>query len=177
MIIVRPIYLLIYQEATTLSILLIPFKFHHKKSSVLQVSFIFPFHFFFFQSSFLMGARKDQSTSFSYLTQEEVEAFCQKWGIDLRFNLEAPSLDKSIDQCPKGSVALYCKHFEFSNLRHSFSTFVLNILEYYRVSFGQLHPQGLARVLHFEVLCMAAGYDPSLFSFRRLFRLARMEIG
>ncbi|KAJ0594208.1 hypothetical protein HanRHA438_Chr03g0138721 [Helianthus annuus] len=120
-----------------------------------------------------MGARKDQSTSFSCLTQEEVEAFCLKWGIDPQFNPEAPGLDKSIDQCPKGSIALYCKHFEFSNLRHPFSTFVLNILEYYRVSFGQLHPQGLARVLHFEILCRAVGYDPPLLSFRRLFRLAK----
>ncbi|KAJ0662461.1 hypothetical protein HanLR1_Chr13g0469731 [Helianthus annuus] len=79
-----------------------------------------------------MGARKDQSTSFSCLTQEEVEAFCLKWGIDPRFNPEAPGLDKSIDQCPKGSIALFCKNFEFSNLRYPFSTFVLNVMEYYR---------------------------------------------
>ncbi|KAM0043327.1 hypothetical protein Hdeb2414_s0010g00339981 [Helianthus debilis subsp. tardiflorus] len=32
---------------------------------------------------------------------------------------------------------------------------------------------GLARVLHFEILCRAAGYDPSLLSFRRFFRLAK----
>ncbi|KAJ0809983.1 hypothetical protein HanPI659440_Chr01g0021451 [Helianthus annuus] len=99
-----------------------------------------------------MGARKDQSTSFSRLTQEEVKAFCLQWGIDLRFKPEAPGLDKSIDQCPAGSVALYCRHFEFSNLCHPFSTFLLNVFEYYRVSFDQLHPQGLARVLHFEIL-------------------------
>ncbi|KAJ0856720.1 hypothetical protein HanRHA438_Chr13g0581601 [Helianthus annuus] len=106
-----------------------------------------------------MGARKDQSTSFSCLTQEEVEAFCLKWGIDPRFNPEAPGLDKSIDQCPKGSIALFCKNFEFSNLRYPFSTF--------------LHPRGLARVLHFEVLCRASVYDPSILSFHRFFRLAK----
>ncbi|KAF5813739.1 hypothetical protein HanXRQr2_Chr03g0102231 [Helianthus annuus] len=114
-----------------------------------------------------MGARKDQSTSFSCLTQEEVEAFCLKWGIDPRFNPEALGLDKSIDQCPKGSIALFCKHFEYSNLRYPLSIFVLNVMEYYRVSFGQLHPKGLARVLHFEVLCRAVRYDPPLLSFRR----------
>ncbi|KAJ0693526.1 hypothetical protein HanPI659440_Chr15g0598111 [Helianthus annuus] len=120
-----------------------------------------------------MGARKDQPVSYSHLTQEEVEAFCTQWGIDPKFNPVAPGLDKSIDQCPVGSIALYCRHFEFSNLRHPFSVFVLNVLEYYRVSFGQLHPQGLARVLHFEVVCRAARYDPSLLSFRRFFRLAK----
>ncbi|MFS7997678.1 hypothetical protein Hanom_Chr12g01144751 [Helianthus anomalus] len=62
---------------------------------------------------------------------------------------------------------------EFSNLRHPFSIFVLNVLEYYRVSFGQIHPQGLARVLHFEVLCRVSGYYPSLLSFCRFFSLAK----
>ncbi|MFS8021359.1 hypothetical protein Hanom_Chr16g01426511 [Helianthus anomalus] len=41
-----------------------------------------------------MGARKDQSISYSRLTQEEVEAFCLQWGIDSMFNPEAPGLDK-----------------------------------------------------------------------------------
>ncbi|KAJ0878477.1 hypothetical protein HanRHA438_Chr10g0440251 [Helianthus annuus] len=49
-----------------------------------------------------MGARKDLSVSYSCLTQEEVEAFCKEWGIDLK-------------------IALYCCHFEFSNLCHPFS--------------------------------------------------------
>ncbi|KAJ0738764.1 hypothetical protein HanOQP8_Chr06g0230371 [Helianthus annuus] len=120
-----------------------------------------------------MGARKDQSTSYSRLTQEEVEAFCAQWGINLKFNPVAPGLDKSIDQCLAGSIALYCRHFEFSNLRHPFSIFVLNVLEYYRISFGQIHPRGLARILHFESICRAAGYDSSLLSFRRFFRLAK----
>ncbi|KAJ0716441.1 hypothetical protein HanPI659440_Chr13g0512801 [Helianthus annuus] len=105
-----------------------------------------------------MGARKDISVSYSRLTQEEVEAFCIEWGIDLKYNPVAPGCDKSVDQCPPGSIALYCRHFEFSNLRHPFSIFVLN---------------GLARVLHFEVLCRASGYDPSLLSFHRFFRLAK----
>ncbi|KAJ0525526.1 hypothetical protein HanHA300_Chr09g0313061 [Helianthus annuus] len=90
-----------------------------------------------------MGARKDLAISYSRLTQEEVETFCMEWGIGLKFKLVAPGMDVSIDQCPAGSIALYCRHFEFSNLRHPFSLFVLNVLEYYRVSFGQIHPQGL----------------------------------
>ncbi|KAM0012199.1 hypothetical protein Hdeb2414_s0007g00242311 [Helianthus debilis subsp. tardiflorus] len=122
-----------------------------------------------------MSARKDQSISYSRITQEEVEAFSLQWGIDLKFNPEASGLDKCIDHCPTGSIALYCRHFEFSNLHHPFSVFVLNILEHYRVSFGQLHPQGLARGLHFEVICRATGYDPCLLSLRRFFRLAKND--
>ncbi|MFS7932772.1 hypothetical protein Hanom_Chr04g00371861 [Helianthus anomalus] len=120
-----------------------------------------------------MGVPKDLFVIYSRLIEEEVEAFCQEWGIDSKFNLVATGLDKSIDQSPTGSIALYCRNFEFSNLHHPFSTFVLNIMEYYRVSFGQIHPQGLARVLHFEVLCRVLGYDHSLLLFRRFFRLAK----
>ncbi|KAJ0429918.1 hypothetical protein HanHA300_Chr17g0662931 [Helianthus annuus] len=91
----------------------------------------------------------------------------------MKFKPVAPACDASIDKCPPASIALYCRHFEFSNLRHPFSIFVLNVLEYYCISFGQIHPQGLARVLHFEVLCRASGYDPTLLSFCRFFRLAK----
>ncbi|MFS7935738.1 hypothetical protein Hanom_Chr05g00407091 [Helianthus anomalus] len=90
--------------------------FHQNTLSSVQVSLFFIFSFFFLRSS-LMDARKDQSISYSRLTQEEVEAFCIQWGIDSKFNLVAPGLDKSINQCPAGSIALYCRHFEFSNLR------------------------------------------------------------
>ncbi|KAJ0828850.1 hypothetical protein HanRHA438_Chr17g0841901 [Helianthus annuus] len=120
-----------------------------------------------------MGARKDLAKSFSRMTQEEVDLFCMEWGIGRKFKPVAPACDKSINQCPPGWIALYCRHFEFSNLRHPFSNFVLNILEYYRVSFCQIHPLGMAKVLHFEILCRASGYDPSLLSFRRFFRLAK----
>ncbi|MFS7967492.1 hypothetical protein Hanom_Chr09g00786361 [Helianthus anomalus] len=88
-----------------------------------------------------MGAKKDMGVSYSRLTQEEVDVFCELWGIDSSVNLVAPSCDKSIDQCPPGFITLYCRHFEFSNPRYPFSICVLNVLEYYRVSFGQLHPQ------------------------------------
>ncbi|KAJ0800050.1 hypothetical protein HanPI659440_Chr03g0098491 [Helianthus annuus] len=120
-----------------------------------------------------MGAQKDQSTSYSRLTQEEVEEFCVQWGIDLQFNPVAPGFDTSIDQCPANSIALYYRHCEFSILRYPFSTFVLNVLDYYRVSFGQMYPQGLARVLHFEILCRDARCDPSLLAFHRFFRLVK----
>ncbi|KAF5760367.1 hypothetical protein HanRHA438_Chr16g0764591 [Helianthus annuus] len=86
-------------------------------------------------------------------------------GIDSSVNPVAPGCDTPIDQCPPGSVALYCRHFEFSNLHYHFSIFVLNVLEYYRVSFGQLYPHGVSRVLHFEVLCCALGYDPTMLMF------------
>ncbi|MFS7889908.1 hypothetical protein Hanom_Chr00s000005g01612481 [Helianthus anomalus] len=86
----------------------------------------------------------------SHLPFRLVKAFCVQWGINSQFKPEAPGLDKSIDQCPApaGSVALYCRHYEYSKLR-------------------------LARVFHIEILCRAAGYDPSLLSSRCFFQLAK----
>ncbi|MFS7995324.1 hypothetical protein Hanom_Chr12g01116631 [Helianthus anomalus] len=60
-----------------------------------------------------MGAKKDMGLSYSRLTQEEVDAFCELWGIDSSVNLVAPGCDKSIDQCLPGSIALYYRHFDF----------------------------------------------------------------
>ncbi|KAF5820614.1 hypothetical protein HanXRQr2_Chr01g0004171 [Helianthus annuus] len=120
-----------------------------------------------------MGALKDLAKSFSRMTQEEVDLFCLEYGIDKKFNPTAPACDVPVDKPNPGSIALYCRHFQWSNLRYPFSFFVLNLLEYYRVSFGQVHPKGMARVLHFEMLCRALGYDPSLLLFRRFFRLAK----
>ncbi|KAJ0810379.1 hypothetical protein HanPI659440_Chr01g0026381 [Helianthus annuus] len=121
----------------------------------------------------MMGARKDMGKTFSKMTQEEVDSFCDQWGIDPSINPVATGCDTTIDQCPPGSIALYYRHFEFSNLRYPFSVFLLNALEYYRVSLWQLHPHGVSRVIHFEVLCRALGYDPNLLMFRRFFRLAK----
>ncbi|KAF5773645.1 hypothetical protein HanXRQr2_Chr13g0590871 [Helianthus annuus] len=104
--------------------------------------------------------------SYSHLTQEEVETFCEEWGINSSFNPVALGLDKSIDQSPPRFIALYCRHLGFFNLLHPFTIFVHNVLEYYRISLGQIHPHGFSRVLHFEVLCRALGYDPSLLIFR-----------
>ncbi|MFS7967850.1 hypothetical protein Hanom_Chr09g00790581 [Helianthus anomalus] len=80
-----------------------------------------------------MGARKDMGKTFSRLTQQDVDSFCEQWGIDPFVNPVAPGCNKPIDKCPYGFIALYCRHFEFSNLRYPFSVFVLNVLEYYRV--------------------------------------------
>ncbi|MFS7935754.1 hypothetical protein Hanom_Chr05g00407271 [Helianthus anomalus] len=105
--------------------------------------------FFFIYYVLIMGAHKDLSVSFFRLTQEDLEAFYMECGIGLKYNPVSPGCDKSINQCPSGSIALYCRHFEFSNLLHPFSTFVLN------------------------VLCRASGYDPTLLLFRRFFGLVK----
>ncbi|MFS7946732.1 hypothetical protein Hanom_Chr06g00539741 [Helianthus anomalus] len=107
-----------------------------------------------------MDAKKDMGLSYSRLTQEEVETFCEEKGIDLSFNPVASGLDKSIDH-----VHLLLSLLIVVTL--SFLTFVIRLLslflmEYYRTSFKQIHSHGLSRVLHFEVLCRALGYDPPL---------------
>ncbi|KAF5767909.1 hypothetical protein HanRHA438_Chr14g0641151 [Helianthus annuus] len=89
-----------------------------------------------------MGALKDLAKSFSRMTQEEVDFFCLEYGIDKKFNPTAPACDVPVDKPNPGSIALYCRHFQWSNLRYPFSFFVLNLLEYYRVSLGKFIRRG-----------------------------------
>ncbi|MFS7965234.1 hypothetical protein Hanom_Chr09g00759771 [Helianthus anomalus] len=134
-------------------------------------------NFFLFFFKFSLNPSPSSSlvfiSHFFFLHPRGCRSFFLEWGIGLKFKPVASGCDKSIDQCPSGSIAMYCRHFKFSNLRHLFSIFVLNVLEYYRVSLSQIHPQGLARVLHYEVLCRSLGFDPSILSFRRFFHLAK----
>ncbi|MFS8024432.1 hypothetical protein Hanom_Chr16g01463171 [Helianthus anomalus] len=103
---------------------------------IINISFILFFIYLLEETQLLQNFSQVHSFFFfqpnnnSRLTQEEVETFCLEWGIGLRFKPVALGCDVSIDQCPPGSIALYCRHFEFSNPRHPFSNFVLNILEY-----------------------------------------------
>ncbi|KAF5763564.1 hypothetical protein HanXRQr2_Chr15g0681741 [Helianthus annuus] len=47
-----------------------------------------------------------------------------------------------------------------------FTNFFLEVLKYYRLSLGQLAPVGVPRIMHFEILCQALTYEPSLLMFR-----------
>ncbi|MFS7966161.1 hypothetical protein Hanom_Chr09g00770601 [Helianthus anomalus] len=80
------------------------------------------------------------------ITARRLRPFVKNGGFIYRLIRWLRVLNKSIFQCPSGSIALYCRHFKFSNFRHPFTIFVLNVLEYYRISFGQIQPHGLSKV-------------------------------
>ncbi|KAJ0754132.1 hypothetical protein HanPI659440_Chr09g0343491 [Helianthus annuus] len=74
---------------------------------------------------------------------------------------------------PRRSLVFYTRILDQTNLRYPFTSFFLEVLKYYRLSLGQLAHVGIARIMHFKILCRALSYKPSLLMFRHFFCLAR----
>ncbi|KAK1425183.1 hypothetical protein QVD17_20529 [Tagetes erecta] len=117
--------------------------------------------------------RKYMSLYHSNVDDHFLKQFCLKYSITPKYKPTLPQPDQLITDCPHGYIALYTKHFDFSNLRIPFSFFFLSFLKAYRLNISQLSPLGSIRVTHFEIMCRALGGEPSLPLFRQFFRLAR----
>ncbi|KAF5813581.1 hypothetical protein HanRHA438_Chr03g0111291 [Helianthus annuus] len=111
---------------------------------------------------------------FSKLTESEIDKFCLDHGIDPSLETQVPG-DMIANQRPKGFLVFYTRILDQPNLRYHFTNFFLEVLKYYRLSLGQLAPIGVARIMHFEILCRALSYEPSLLMFHHFFRLAWNE--
>src|ERR1044071_2915025 len=118
-------------------------------------------------------SKTDLANQFTRLSKSDVERFCTEIGIPLSFNPTVPKGKTPVTSVPTGKVAVYTRQFDQGNLRYPFSTFFLNVLEYHRLSLDQLCPSGVARILHFEIVCRCLGHKPSLAMYRRFFRLAK----
>ncbi|MFS8033116.1 hypothetical protein Hanom_Chr17g01565681 [Helianthus anomalus] len=87
-------------------------------------------------------------------------SFCLDYDIDPLLGVVAPG-DRTANKCQSTKPTL------------RFYTLFLDALKYYLLSLGQLAPVGVARVFHFEILCRALSYEPSLIMFRCCFCLVR----
>ncbi|MFS7934601.1 hypothetical protein Hanom_Chr05g00393491 [Helianthus anomalus] len=74
--------------------------------------------------------------------------------------------------CPKGFLVFYTRILDQPNLWDPFANIFLEVLKYYRLSLGHLAHVGVAHIMHFEILCRALSYEPSLLMFHRFFSLA-----
>ncbi|KAM0061622.1 hypothetical protein Hdeb2414_s0004g00138331 [Helianthus debilis subsp. tardiflorus] len=115
--------------------------------------------------------QKDIHVQFSKLTQTDIDQFCVDYGIDPTLETQVPG-DKTANECPTGFLVFYTRIVDQPNLRYPFTNFFLEVLKYYRLSWGQLAPVGVSRIMHFEILCRDLTYEHSLLMFRCFFRLA-----
>ncbi|KAF5778689.1 hypothetical protein HanRHA438_Chr12g0561721 [Helianthus annuus] len=111
---------------------------------------------------------------FSKLIESEIDKSCSDHGIDPSLETQVPG-DKTVNQCPKGCFVFYTRILDQPNLQYPFTNSFLQVLKYYRLSLGQLNPVGVARIMHFEILCHALIYEPSLLMFRCFFHLAQND--
>ncbi|GJZ62979.1 hypothetical protein Tco_0619400 [Tanacetum coccineum] len=67
---------------------------------------------------------------------------------------------------PTGKIGVYTRFFEFANFRLPLSTFLVDILKYYRIHISQLSVIAAAKVSHFEILCRVHDCEPTVGLFR-----------
>jgi hypothetical protein len=124
-------------------------------------------------SSELALGKGNMAKMCSILTQEEVNAFCEEYGIDLGLHPTAPAADAIISDMPVGTIGVYTRWFDFSNIRFPLSRFLLSVLQYYQVHISQVSPVGLVKVSSFEIHCRALNGTPTLPLFRKFYTLSK----
>ncbi|GJS73708.1 hypothetical protein Tco_0706549 [Tanacetum coccineum] len=102
----------------------------------------------------------------SVLTQKGLDTLCQTFHIPDDVHLQLPSHNQTIHEMPAGKIGVYTRFFEYANFRLPLSTFLVNVLRYYRINLSQLSVIAAAKVYHFEILCRVHGIEPTPKKFR-----------
>lgn len=97
-----------------------------------------------------IGGRSDQR---SILLAEEVGRIVEEYGINHRAIGVARSSER-VRAPPKGSVGLYEDYFK-EGFRIPVSTFLVEVLTYYKKHLSQLMPNAVSHIIGFEVLCQS----------------------
>ena len=108
-------------------------------------------------------------TTYSKLSQVEVDEFCRKYHIPGHLLPEAPGPLTSIKDAPEGKIGVYTRFFEMGNFRIPLSAFLLKVLEYYQIHLSQLSVLAACRISHFDILCRVHGGVPTLPLFRKFY--------
>ncbi|GKB63936.1 hypothetical protein Tco_0920122 [Tanacetum coccineum] len=98
----------------------------------------------------------------SSLTEKALRIFCKTYHIPDEVHPQLPNLDQTIHEMPTGKIGVYTRLFEYDNFRLPLSTFFVDVLRYYRIHISQLSVISAAKVSHFEVLCHANGFEPTV---------------
>ncbi|GJU96722.1 hypothetical protein Tco_1321478 [Tanacetum coccineum] len=67
---------------------------------------------------------------------------------------------------PAGKIGVYIRFFEYANFRLPLSTFLVDVLMYFRINISQLSVIAAAKVSHFEILCRVYSIEPTVGLFR-----------
>ncbi|GJY86230.1 hypothetical protein Tco_0500256 [Tanacetum coccineum] len=100
------------------------------------------------------------------LSEKAFDAFCEKFHIREEVHLVLPNQGDTMHERPAGKIGLYTRFFDFANFRLPLSTFLVNILRYFRINISQLSVIEATKVSHFEILCRVYGITPTVGLFR-----------
>ncbi|GJW00002.1 hypothetical protein Tco_1555253 [Tanacetum coccineum] len=65
-------------------------------------------------------------------------------------------------ESPDGKIGLYTRFFDFANFCLPLSTFLVDVLRYFRINLSQLSVITAAKVSHFEILCRVLRIEPTV---------------
>lgn len=79
----------------------------------------------------------------------------------------------TMDRLPQDAIGIYEAYLDFSRVRIPFSTFLLQVLNHFRVHLSQLVPIGLTKVILFEIYYRSLNFVPYLTLFRLFYTLQK----
>ncbi|KAI3694626.1 hypothetical protein L1987_77594 [Smallanthus sonchifolius] len=102
---------------------------------------------------------------------ERFERLKASYGIPNDLEPEYPSRGGTTAKPPPGKITLYADFFSEANLRVPVTSFVIDLLQFYKIHLSQVHPLGMCRIRHFEFCCIALKQDPSVTIFHHFYKL------
>ncbi|KAI3712548.1 hypothetical protein L1987_71106 [Smallanthus sonchifolius] len=102
---------------------------------------------------------------------ERFERLKALYGIPNYLEPEYPSSGGTAAKPPPGKITLYADFFSEANFRVPVTSFVIDLLQLYKIHLSQVHPLGMCRIRHFEFCCIALKQDPSVTIFHHFYKL------
>ncbi|KAI3523813.1 hypothetical protein L1887_02238 [Cichorium endivia] len=125
----------------------------------------------FFHSLSKMSSSSDVGPDSRYY-----DSLVARYGFQPKDGVELPVDGAVFSLPPEGKIGMYLKHFE-AGYRLPISDFFREVLDYYHVHIHQLVPNGVNKVVVFELLSRPVHLEPDLYVFRHFFRFTRASTG
>ena len=120
-----------------------------------------------------MPVKQDIQRRFSKTRPSDVVYLADAFGIPSDLHPRVPPDGMTMDRLPADAIGLYVKYFFEGGLNIPFSTFLLGVIQYFKVRISQLVPLGLHRATLFEVYCRSMHIPPTTPLFRVFYKLSK----
>ena len=117
--------------------------------------------------------KKDIRLRPSTMDEGEVLVVVETFGIPKDLHPRVPPSGMTMDRLPADAIGLYAEYFFDAGLTVPFSTFLLDVIRYFKIHISQLVPLGMHRATLFEVYCRSMHIPPTTPLFRVFYKLSK----
>ena len=117
--------------------------------------------------------KKDMHLRASAMDESDVIVVVSAFGLPEDLHPRVPPKGMTMDQLPEDAIGLYAEYFFEGGLVVPFSTFLLDVIRYFKVHLSQLVPLGMHRATLFEVYCRSMHIPPTTPLFRVFYKLSK----